>query len=230
MQLKTVTARFGRKRQAVQFEPAEAMLEVTMSVNEDGSVGEISIQHIGVGEKLLGAVKNIVLRELGIIAPGVSASASDVKLIVDGEATATAEATKGKPGRKPKADAAPAAAAPAEPKATTGQISTNPENRVGPEDEEIGGAEVIVGNADIPGEGATPTTVQKNVPAGPTAEELTKEASALVKNGDVDSATIKALSREFGSEKISGIPVEKLGAYKVRLDAAVKAFASASDI
>jgi hypothetical protein len=237
-QVKTIVARFGRKRQPAQYESAEAMLEFTLQAAEDGSLTDISIDHVGIGERLLGVAKNLVLRELGVIAPGQDASAATAA----GEGSA--ETAKPKATRAKKADAKEPAATTGAPDPNARQISTNPENRVGPSDfpGETATAQAPKANgaaSDFPGEtataakpAATPAATPASVPAAgtPTAEELTAYVSQLVREKKIDSPTVKAVSRAFGAEKIAQIDPSKLAEYKKQVDAKVAEFAAASDL
>jgi len=230
-QVKQIVARFGRKRQPAQYESAEAVLEFTLQAAEDGSLTDISIDHVGIGERLLGVAKNLVLRELGVIAPGADASAATV---TTGE-TKPKKATKGKD-----AGAAAAASATANQPAEQRQISSGSPDRVDPAQAtavvEVGSTatpqQTATSNVDIPGTPA-PTqavTLPAGAPTGPTAEELTKWVGELVKGGKLDSPTVKAISRKFGAEKIAFIPADKLTAYKAEIDEAVKRFGAAADL
>lgn len=75
MKLKTVTVRYGRKRQPVQYESSEAMIEFTLSVDDDGEVGELGILHLNMSQVLLGQAKTLVLTEIGLVKAGDNASA-----------------------------------------------------------------------------------------------------------------------------------------------------------
>lgn len=229
MQLKVITARFGRKRQPVQFENAEAVLELSFAVEEDGSIGDISIEHIGMAEKLLGTVKTLVLRELNIVPADGNAS---VALAAQAAAPA-AEKKQTRKAAKDK-DAEPGSVVEAKPNISTGEprIDSAQTALV-----EVGsGAAPVqataVSTVDIPAGGAPvqATVVPPGAPTGPTAEELTKWVGELVKAGKIDSPTVKGISRKFGAEKIALIAVDKLTEYKAEVEEAVKRFSSASDI
>jgi len=75
MQLRTITARYGRKRQPAQYESAEAVIEFTLSVDEDGQIGKLDTSYQNMGIALLATAKNLVLTELGVIKAGDNASA-----------------------------------------------------------------------------------------------------------------------------------------------------------
>src|ERR1051326_2256167 len=110
MQLRTITARYGRKRQPAQYESAEAMIEFTLSVDEDGQIGNLDIAHQNIGETLLGQAKTLVLRELGVVKPDESASVANRKTDSStSSAAAGAPASESSGGRKraKKGDSAP---------------------------------------------------------------------------------------------------------------------------
>lgn len=128
MQLRQIVARYGRKRQPAQYENAEAMIEFTLSVDEDGKIGKLDIEHENMGAILLGQAKNLVLRELGVIKHDESASVLDVASAGKASAALVPPAGDGKtetaPAKRtrkavgetaPAADAKPAAAEHVEP-------------------------------------------------------------------------------------------------------------------
>lgn len=213
-QVTNVRVSFDRKRQPAQYESSGASVEFTAIIGD----GE---DHNGIAAKLLGEAKTLVLQELAIVAPGVNAS-------VTAQAANTETAKAAKPG-KAKKDA------PVE----TRQISTGNE-RVDPAqavsdipDGSGAPAQVVqqtaaASSVDIPGDTpAQATKVVAGAPTGPTAEELHAYITGLVQTKKIDSATVKATSRQFGAEKIAQIAPDKLGDYKAAIDAAVANLAAA---
>ncbi len=230
-QVKQIVARFGRKKQPVQYESAEAMLELTISANDDGVLGEISVEQIGLGEKLLGLVKTLVLRELGVVKPGENASASTYvtglkeELAVTGTAPAPATAETTRRTRGPNKSKDAAVNVPAPPPGGPG------ENRISPDDlpEETAPsvkttAKPAAKNDDLPEEPATPAKVVAAatvVPAGLTTADLKTWVVGLLRDKKISKDKVKDISREFGHERMDDVPVTKLAEYKTKVEAAM---------
>lgn len=237
-QVKVITARFGRKRQPAQYESAEAMIEFTISAEEDGQMGNISVEQVGMGEALLGIAKDLVLRELGVIKAGETASAAKLAAAAGTkeEAPAAAPAASGKRGGGKKKDAE-APAAPAAPAAPTGrQISDNPDDRK-PVDDDIPGegeskpaAATAADNPDLPDETPTPPAGAEATAVTITTQELHAFIAGEIKEKRLDHATVKAVSGKFNVARIADLKLDQLGPYKAALDAEIKKLGSNPDI
>lgn len=108
MQLRQITARYGRKRQPAQYESAEAMIEFTLSVDEDGQIGTLDIAHTNMGAVLLGQAKTLVLTELGVVNAPLPTSAKTLS-VGDGNPGQTGAAVVVQP--EPAAESTPPAPA-----------------------------------------------------------------------------------------------------------------------
>lgn len=234
MQVTNIEVTFKRTRQPAQYETSGA--EVKWSVALDD--GEDAVKAT---ESAIGQVKSIVLAELGLVAPGTNAAASNIKPQAPAAPATPAAAPKAETGTAAapkKTEAKKAADKPAPAPAPSTSASDipgeDPPTSNGVRTDAPLSAEKVSA-ADIPGEEpSTTATTAQTAAAGDvtvTLEEVNALAHAYRKEGKIDTATIKSISREkFGVERISDLKPEQLAGYKDALDAAVKNFAGAAAI
>lgn len=174
MQLRTVTARYGRKRQPAQYESAEAVIEFTLSVDEDGSIGQLDTAYQNIGIALLGTAKSLVLTELGVIKAGDNASAWGGAAPISLQATATSvQALNTGPGE--------AGGTPAVAEKTAAQIKAEKQAAKDAEKAEKQAAKEAVAAAEAAAkaQGATADTSAAGIPMGDDKPAAAKPETAL---------------------------------------------------
>lgn len=208
MQLTTLTARYLRRKQPQQFEPAEAEISATFVAPEGTTIGINDVQKFY--DAALGGVKNAVMAKLGG-APAEPVIVEGLKTVAaEGKATPVAD----KPAAAKTAAAAPKAAAPVveaaadkpkprgrPPKATP--AATKPATDDFGDPVAADAAEVDeFGDAALPaGEEPGDDEFAENEVKPMTTKELQEQISALVQSKQTDGNSVRAILLEFGAQR-----------------------------
>lgn len=243
MQVTTIEARFMRRVQLRDYEPAEAEIKLTASLAEGEDFDK---QH----EELISLAKEGVRAALiGRMTTGKDASAAEVEKgpepVASGTAAAVAEIGGAKRGRKSKEEMARIAAAmKAEEDAKAGKqnISTNPEDRQDPANpvSEIPGDEIPgsdpapatkpatkpkADHSEIPGDDPAPAQTAKpaEVKGGITAAELQKWVSQQMFAKKLTAPEVIELMKSKGKDRMAELDPAGLVWLKEQLEAKVAA-------